>query len=490
MLTVRLTVRLLPWTTNLYTETLIERVQVEFGEKFWGFWMLGGMSGGGMGFIFAPEVKSAAQDRLQLIMSETKGQLEQSVPFAMEPVVYDFSINERGSYADLFTGDAALMPPAYYPLTIPGLLRLGTRELSVCRRAELDRLGAACRTEPQYNSILPKVFDRLLPSDGEAGGGSRSLTDRLDAHGFDRVQHAQIRTDLQSGRIGLAQNRLPVNSQIEDVREGDVVDATSGLPKAMHDLGADALAAGSVAVVSLAGGIGSRWTSGAGVIKALSPFCKISGKHRTFLEVHLAKSRRIGRMCGTHLPHVITTSYLTHTAIESFLRTVSNYGYPGSLVLSPGRMVGLRLVPMARDLRFDWEEMPQQQLDEQAQKLRESLRSALISWAIETGEASDYTDNLPNQCLHPVGHWYEIPNLLRNGTLADLLSRTPHLKYLMAHNVDTLGADVDLAILGHHIDQGAAMTTEVITRRIEDRGGGLARIDGKLRLVEGLALAR
>jgi hypothetical protein len=32
------------------------------------------------------------------------------------------------------------------------------------------------------------------------------------------------------------------------------------------------------------------------------------------------------------------------------------------------------------------------------------------------------------------------------------------------------------------------MTCEVIPREMEDRGGGLARIDGKLRLVEGLAL--
>jgi hypothetical protein len=32
------------------------------------------------------------------------------------------------------------------------------------------------------------------------------------------------------------------------------------------------------------------------------------------------------------------------------------------------------------------------------------------------------------------------------------------------------------------------MTIEVITRRIEDRGGGLARVDGQPRLVEGLAL--
>jgi hypothetical protein len=60
----------------------------------------------------------------------------------------------------------------------------------------------------------------------------------------------------------------------------------------------------------------------------------------------------------------------------------------------------------------------------------------------------------------------------------------------MMHNIDTLGADVDPAILGYHINEHAALTTEVITRRIDDRGGGLARIDGQLRLIEGLALPR
>jgi hypothetical protein len=94
------------------------------------------------------------------------------------------------------------------------------------------------------------------------------------------------------------------------------------------------------------------------------------------------------------------------------------------------------------------------------------------------------------QCLHPVGHWYEVPNLFRNGVLARLLAERPQLKYLMLHNIDTVGADVDPALLGYHIDQGAALTMEVITRGIEDRGGGLARIDGQLRLIEGLALPR
>ena len=54
---------IIPWASNLYTETLISRVQAEFGERFWGFWMMGGMSGGGMGFIFDPAVKPQAQER-------------------------------------------------------------------------------------------------------------------------------------------------------------------------------------------------------------------------------------------------------------------------------------------------------------------------------------------------------------------------------------------------------------------------------------------
>jgi hypothetical protein len=152
--------------------------------------------------------------------------------------------------------------------------------------------------------------------------------------------------------------------------------------------------------------------------------------------------------------------------------------------------VGLRLVPMARDLRFAWEEMPQQLLDEQAQKVLDSLHAALIGWAQQTGEGSDYTDNIPLQCLHPVGHWFEIPNLLKNGVLARLLNERPQLQCLVMHNIDTVGMDVAPELLGWHIRSGAAMTIEVITRRVEDRGGGLARVDGHLRLVEGLALPR
>jgi hypothetical protein len=241
-----------------------------------------------------------------------------------------------------------------------------------------------------------------------------------------------------------------------------VIDATGALPEEYAALGREAIAGGAAAVVTLAAGVGSRWTQGAGVVKALHPFCKLAGRHRTFLEVHLAKSRRVGREHGIAPPHVVTTSYLTHAPIKEFLRRQNDYGYPGPLLLSPGRAIGLRLVPMERDLRFLWEEMPQQMLDEQAQKVRQSLRAALIAWAKQAGEGSDYTDNVPAQCLHPVGHWYEVSNLLRNGVLLRLLQERPNLRYLLVHNIDCLGVDLDPALLGLHIRQGACLSFEVI----------------------------
>ena len=49
---------IIPWASNAFTESLIASVRAEFGADFWGFWMLGGMSGGGMGFIFEPRRKA------------------------------------------------------------------------------------------------------------------------------------------------------------------------------------------------------------------------------------------------------------------------------------------------------------------------------------------------------------------------------------------------------------------------------------------------
>src|SRR2546423_10194281 len=151
--------------------------------------------------------------------------------------------------------------------------------------------------------------------------------------------------------MGLAQTRLPVTSDIRDVEPGDAFDATAGLPDDLRELGLKALRNGEVAVVTLAAGVGSRWTQGAGVVKALHPFAKLGGVHRTFIETHLAKTRRANREAGAQIPHVFTTSYLTHAPTEAYLRRENNYGYEGPVLLSAGKSIGLRMTPMVRDLR-------------------------------------------------------------------------------------------------------------------------------------------
>jgi len=479
---------IIPWASNMYTEILIDTVRKEFGKDFWGFWMMGGMSGGGMGFIFDPAKKSLAQTRLLEIMRSTKKRFEYAIPFAMEPVVYDFKINEKGTYASLKEGNHALMPEGYYTLTTPAILKKDISSMSGNQRKELELLGKSYKANVLFSNFVSNLFERMIPQSTTVGEDQNTLDELLSTFGFDPKLHQQIRADIKAGRIGLAQNRLPVSSKIEDVKEGDVYFALEGHNKKHYKIGLEALKKGQLAVVSLAGGIGSRWSKGAGVVKSLNPFAKLSGKHRNFVEAHLAKNRKISRLCGRAIPHVLTTSYLTHGAIGDFLEQENNYNFRGPLYLSPGKVVGLRMIPMERDLRFMWEEMPQQMLDEQSQKVQDSLHSALMNWAKSMGEGEDYKDNLPHQCIHPVGHWYEVPNMLLNGTLKKMLEEHPALKHIMIHNIDTLGANPDPEMLGFHIESKSGFTTELISRKIDDRGGGLARIDGRLRLVEGLAL--
>ncbi|MCA9062469.1 MAG: UTP--glucose-1-phosphate uridylyltransferase [Planctomycetaceae bacterium] len=477
--------RIIPWCHNAYTSRLIEACRDRYGDQFHGFWMLGGMAGGGMGFIFDPAIRPEAQDWLQATMIDVKQSLEASVPFAMDPVVYDFEINDNGTFAELTTTED--LPAGYHALMVPGWLRQGMSELTPMIRSELQRLGNACRDSARTSTLASGLLGRLLPTSSGESRQTVQLDDLLRANGFDPVAHEQLRDDLRSGRLGLAQNRLSQTARLDDVRTDELLNAQSQVAPETEAIGRQAIERGEVAVMTLAAGVGSRWTQGAGVVKALNPFCRMNGRYRSFLDIHLARTRQTGRLYGRMPPHVVTTGYLTDQPIRDELARC--YG-DMDVRVSRGLSMGLRMIPTLRDLHFVWEELAQQVLDEQKEKVRASLRSALASWARSTGEACDYTDNLPTQCVHPVGHWYEIPNLLRNGTLLQLLRDQPQLKYLLLHNIDTLGASVDAGCLGLHIQSGADLSFEVMSRRLEDRGGGLARVDGRIRLVESLAMPR
>jgi len=462
---------IIPWAANAYTEALITACRDQFGEQFWGFWMLGGMSGGGMGFVFDPSIRDAAASAMVEILATVKKRFEHAIPFAITPVVYEFAINRDGTNATLKKQDKALVSRKYHLFTVPSLLRVPAAQLPEERRSELGRVAES------YPDLTAGLFERLFPKEQSNTKSGEDLDQLLATLGFDPLVHERLRADYLTNRIGLAKNILPSNVSIQNARPGDLtpVDpkkAATGL-RALHH--------GEVAVVTLAGGVGSRWTKGAGTVKALIPFHRFQGKYFHFLEVHLAKTAAARQRFGVAIPHIVTTSYLTAEPIEKSLNLKDVY-------VSRGRSIGLRLIPTIADLRYLWEVQPQQQLDEQKQKVRASGRAGLMRWVEQMREASDYRANLPHQCIHPVGHWFEIPNLLRNGLLSRLLQERPQLQYLLMHNVDTLGATLDEALLGTHIESGSAFTVEVVRKQFGDHGGSLARVDGKVRLVEGLAL--
>ncbi len=435
---------IIPWVNNAFTQELLLRLRSEFKGHYWGFLMLGGMSGGGMALIINPEIKEHFKIRAGDIMKSLKDKYVSSFPFIIDPVVYDFEINHDGIMAQLLYGKDAIMPA-----------------MSHSAMNGNNSLSASDQDEDEIKHL----------------------------YGFNSKSHEHMIKLLKRGDIGLAQNRLPGTTTIEDISYDDIYHYENEDNNVeLFEKGMKALRNNEAAVVSFAGGMGSRWTHGAAVVKAINPFINIKDSYRSFIEVHLAKSNLTGKLSGSQIQHAFTTSYLTHGAIANYLDNFGYFGGKDRIYLSPSQSIGRRVYPMERDLRFYWEELLQQKLDDNVQKVQDNARNALINWAKSKGEGDDYCENKPILRFNPLGHWYEIPNIIKNGTLAKMMSDNPGLKYLLCHNIDTMGVYIDPVLLGLHAGGKSPLTFEVTPRRIEDTGGGLAKINRRLQLIEGLAM--
>ena len=284
---------IIPWATNLYTETLIQEVRAAYPA------IRSGDSGCWAGCRAEAWVSSSirrskpqAQERLGNADARTSAS---GLPAGFRLRWNRWSMTSPSTSAEpspicLTGGDA---------VSAGRLLQPDASGNPAERSAAVDASGAVRSGAIQL--VVPAVamtahertrhfLDRLLPHARTIEDRSGTLETLLAENGFDPVQHERIQTELRAGQIGLAKNRLPASVQIDDVSPNDVFDAQKRNRCAEYRrMGEEALASGAVAVVTLAGGAGSRWTQGAGVVKALSPFCRLAGKHRTFLEVHLAK---------------------------------------------------------------------------------------------------------------------------------------------------------------------------------------------------------
>jgi UTP--glucose-1-phosphate uridylyltransferase len=269
-------------------------------------------------------------------------------------------------------------------------------------------------------SSLAEQIDRLPPD----------VLERLSRYGFDRARLVRLGERLASGH----DDSGVVTGRIEAPLPGDVVK----LPPAggpdharLVELGTQALKAGSVALVVLAGGMATRM---GGVVKALVE--ALPGK--TFLDLRLAEIKSIEARFGAAPPFWLMTS----DATEAGIRRALGERLDGQRIALFSQQLSLRLLP--------------------------------------NGEL--YLDAQGRPSEHAPGHG-DLPDALRaSGLLEPFLARGGHT--LMLTNLDNLGGTLDPAVIGFHLAHGLPVTSEAVDKIADDRGGIPVRVEGKLRVLE------
>ena len=254
----------------------------------------------------------------------------------------------------------------------------------------------------------------------------------LERYAFDARTFERLRRELVSGVLTPGTNVVP--GAVEPLQPGDLTDVPRpGEPVFVEAVaaGEEALRAGSIALVILAGGMATRFGGG---VKAVAE--AIDG--RSFLQVKLEEARRLATSVGGRIPEALMTSFATDAAIADHL---SKRGLG-----DPARFVQ----PAAPRLRPD-------------------------------GNLFLGIDGLPS--LYGQGHGDLFAAIRASGTLDALVAAG--VRSVMVSNVDNLAARVDPLIVGMHLLAGTPLTVEVVAKD-RDTGGAPARVDGRPRLLESM----
>ena len=252
----------------------------------------------------------------------------------------------------------------------------------------------------------------------------------LERYEFDSARFEVLRARVASGALSAEAN--VVDGLVEPPHVDDLEtlpeEGSAGWQEAQA-AGLEALAAGRVGQVVLAGGMATRF---GGVVKGVVE--ALDG--RSFLSWKLGETARLGEALDVEIPVALMTSFATDEGTRAH---VTSLAVPEPLWFS--QSISLRLTETGE--LFD-----------------------------EEGRASAYAP----------GHGDLLEAIRSSGTLASLRARG--VEHLAVSNVDNLGARLDPVVVGTHVSSGRAMTSEV-ARKEGDLGGAPARVDGRVGLLEG-----
>ncbi len=209
----------------------------------------------------------------------------------------------------------------------------------------------------------------------------------------------------------------------------------------MRQAGEQALAAGRVGVVIVAGGQGTRL--GFDQPKGMFPVGPVSG--RTLFEFFADALRATSARYNVRIPLYLMTSPLTH---EETIRYWSDNHFLG--------------LPREDVRIFCQGTMPA--VDAHSGKLLLAAKDSLA--------------------LSPDGHGGTVAALEKSGCFDDAQARgVDLLSYIQVDN--PLVSLCDANLLGHHLMSGSEMTTQVVRKRYaEEKVGNVVMVDGTVRIIE------
>ena len=254
----------------------------------------------------------------------------------------------------------------------------------------------------------------------------------LEQHGFDEAQFEELRRRLADGTLTASGN--VVQGVVEPPLPSDLLPLPEpgepGFAEA-RSAGVDRLEAGSVAMVVLAGGMATRFGGG---VKAVAE--AIDG--RSFLEVKLGETARLGEALGIEIPVAVMTSFATDGVVRAHVAE-KGLGDP---------------------LWFCQTAAPRVRPD-----------------------GSVFREEDGKESLYGPGHGDVLSTIRASGTLDELRRRG--VRTIVVSNVDNLGARLDPVVVGMHALAGTPLTVEVVEKG-DDTGGAPARVDGHPQLLEAM----
>ncbi len=245
------------------------------------------------------------------------------------------------------------------------------------------------------------------------------VRDYLQRHGFDEAR--LIRLAEQHLARDASRDRNRVCGDVRQLSPDDIMllpTPGSAEHRRCRETGEDALRRGECAMVVLAGGMATRM---GGIVKALAE--ALPGQ--TFLQLRLREQARLVEELGIPFPLWLMASHATEASIR---RALGDRLSADHLAVF-SQCMSLRLLPDG-SLFLDANGLPQ---------------------------------------MHASGHG-DLPDALQSsGLLQRFVDRGG--RWVTVANLDNLGASLDPAVIGWHINHSRHLTCEVVDKAAGDRGG-------------------